>query len=494
VCGLRRESNGTNSQGDEADVAIFHLAAQVIGRSRGQSAVAAAAYRAAARILDVRTGEVHDYTRKKGVREAFILAPDGAPAWMTDRAQLWNAVEKTEDELNRKRRVAQLARDVEVSLPHELTHDQRRQLLVEFLEEEFVSLGMVADVAMHAPGREGDRRNEHAHILLTLRHVDGNSFGQKDRSWNEDSLLEHWRENWAQRVNLALEANAISARVDHRSFERQALAAGHDLTLASLPTVHLGPNASALERRGIRTVPGDLNREVVVVNLELERARRQAKADAERPSEPTSAPLMRLPETLLPANKTRRPENQKAAPLMRLPTFPKPQPAAPNPSMDFARRLAERAPMPINAPKAKARVGGTTTSRPWTDADRQAWRRRLVERHYQVEIEDSLAAMLNFVDRQSVKNGLRLRLAGGGQLDDLGDQVQASGQDLRTECRATVALCKAKGWTAVVSSGPPEYLAMMREEAELAGLKFSVTGLPEADPEPSDDEPRPGLR
>ena len=413
---------------------------------------------------------------------------------MTDRAQLWNGVEKAEDELNRKWRVAQLARDIEVSLPHELPHDQRRQLLVEFLEEEFVSLGMVADVALHAPSREGDRRNEHAHILLTLRKIEGNGFGGKDRVWNEDSLLEHWRENWARRVNLALEDNAISARVDHRSYERQALAAGYDLTLVSLPTVHLGPNASALERRGIRTVPGDLNREVVVVNLELERARQETKADAEKLPESELAPPMRLPETLLPANRMTKPEYRQTASLMRLPAFPDARQPAPNPSMEFARRFAERAPISIKADKSKRQAGGITAAKLWTDVDRQAWRRWLIERHYQAKIEDSLAAALNFVDRDSIQNGLRIRLIGGGQLDDLGDQIQAAGQDLRAECRATIALCKVKGWTAIESSGPPEFLAMMREEAVRAGLQISVPGLPEIDLEPADDEPRPGPR
>lgn len=260
------------STGREQRVSIFHLSAQIIGRSSGRSSTAAAAYRAGMRIVDERTGEVHDFTRKLGVRESFILAPDNAPAWMLDRAALWNGVEAVE-----KRKDAQLAREIEVALPHELPHEQRRSLLAAFVTEEFVNLGMIADVAMHAPGRDGDRRNEHAHVMLTLRQIDGTGFGQKAREWNDSVLVEQWRESWARRVNAALEEAAISERVDHRSYERQALAVGHDVGMANLGTVHLGPQANAAERRGVRTVPGDLNREVRVVNLELERVRRSAE-------------------------------------------------------------------------------------------------------------------------------------------------------------------------------------------------------------------------
>lgn len=252
-------------------MSIFHLSAQIIGRSSGRSSTAAAAYRAGMRIVDDQTGETHDFARKLGVRESFVLVPDNAPGWMLDRAALWNRVETVE-----RRKDAQLAREVEVALPHELPHEQRRSLLAAFVAEEFVRHGMVADVALHAPGREGDRRNEHAHIMLTLRRIDGVGFGQKAREWNDPALVEHWRESWARRVNAALEEAAISERVDHRSYARQALAVGHDVGMANLGTVHLGPQASAAERRGVRTVPGDLNREVRVVNLELERARRSA--------------------------------------------------------------------------------------------------------------------------------------------------------------------------------------------------------------------------
>lgn len=250
-------------------VSIFHLAAQIIGRSSGRSSTAAAAYRAGTRIVDARTGETHDFTRKSGVRESFIIAPDNSSMWMRDRAGLWNGVEAVE-----KRKDAQLAREIEVALPHELSHEERRSLLAEFVTDEFVNHGMIADVAMHAPGREGDRRNEHAHIMLTLRHIEDGGFGGKAREWNDLALIVKWRESWAQRVNAALAKAGIDEKIDHRSFARQALENGEDAEVVQLGSVHLGPHASAMERRGVRTVTGNLNREVKIYNLELERAKR----------------------------------------------------------------------------------------------------------------------------------------------------------------------------------------------------------------------------
>ena len=286
MCAACRRQKQLQEQPKEQDrkqrrrVSIFHLSMQIIGRKSGRSSTAAAAYRAGVRIVDERTGEVHDYTPKgrSNVRDKFILAPEYAPAWMRDRSALWNAVERIE-----KRKDAQLCREFEVSLPHELPEQERRRLLVEFVETEFVSLGMVADVAMHKPGKEGDRRNEHGHVLLTMRDIVGDGFGNKNRDWNRWNDADHietWRSRWAHRVNLALEAHGISGRIDHRSYMRQALASGDDVLLANLPTVHLGPKASAMERHGDVTVPGNLNREVKAFNLEAERLRRAIREDA----------------------------------------------------------------------------------------------------------------------------------------------------------------------------------------------------------------------
>lgn len=236
-------------------MADYRLSAQVISRGKGQSSIASAAYRAAARLHDERTGETHDYTRKQGVVYSAVLTPDNAPEWMRDRAQLWAAVEAAE-----KRRDAQLAREVQLSLPHELTADQRRELLVAFVREQFVDHGMIADVAMHAPGREGDERNHHAHVMLTMRSLTGDGFGNKVRDWNDAETLLRWREQWAHHQNRALEHHGHEARVDHRSFE--------DRGIDREPSQHLGPTAADMERKGKRSRIGDENRDRAADNAD----------------------------------------------------------------------------------------------------------------------------------------------------------------------------------------------------------------------------------
>ena len=225
-------------------MAIFRFEAKVIARSQGRSATAAAAYRAGESIDDERTGTVFDYTRKRGVLTAEIFTPPNTPAWMEDRAQLWNAVEKIE-----KRRDAQLARDLLLSLPHELTREQRHDLVREFVTTEFVARGMIADVAIHAPDRQGDGRNHHAHVLLTMRELLPRGFGYKVREWNATDQLEAWRAHWADAVNGQLERHGHAARVDHRSLADQ----GVDRE----PEPKQGSVATEMEREGRSSHAGD---------------------------------------------------------------------------------------------------------------------------------------------------------------------------------------------------------------------------------------------
>lgn len=228
-------------------MADYRLSAQVISRGKGQSSIASAAYRAAARLHDERTGETHDYTRKQGVVYSAVLAPDDAPDWMRDRGLLWQGVEAAE-----KRRDAQLARELQLSLPHELTDEQRHELLVGFVRDQFVSRGMIADVAIHRPDRDGDERNHHAHIMLTMRSLTGEGFGNKVRDWNEPDTLLQWREAWARHQNRELERHGHHARVDHRSYE--------DRGIDREPTQHMGPTAADMERKGRPSRIGDENR------------------------------------------------------------------------------------------------------------------------------------------------------------------------------------------------------------------------------------------
>ena len=200
----------------------------MISRSQGRSATAASAYRVAERIEDRRTGLTFDYAARSGVDHTEILAPDHAPDWVRDRSELWNRVEEAETRKN-----SQVAREVRVALPAELTHAQRLELVREFVRSQFVDRGMVADIALHAPGRIGDERNHHAHILLTTREVDAEGsvsdggsvprggFTTKNRDWNKVEVLEGWREAWARDSNAALERAGIEDRVDHRTLVAQ---------------------------------------------------------------------------------------------------------------------------------------------------------------------------------------------------------------------------------------------------------------------------------
>ena len=188
----------------------------MISRSQGRSATAAIAYRVAERIEDRRTGLTFDYAARGGVDHTEILAPDHAPDWVRDRSELWNRVEESETRKN-----SQVAREVRVALPAELTHAQRVELVRDFAQEQFVGSGMIADIALHAPGRDGDDRNHHAHILLTTREIGPEGFTTKNRDWNKVEVLEGWREAWARDANTALERAGIEDRVDHRTLEAQ---------------------------------------------------------------------------------------------------------------------------------------------------------------------------------------------------------------------------------------------------------------------------------
>ena len=227
-------------------MAIYHLSVKSISRSAGRSVVAAAAYRAGQELTDERQGLTHDYTRKQGVEDAFIVAPDGAN-WAQDRNALWNAAEAAE-----KRKDAKTGREYELALPAELDASARKELARDFARELVKRYGVVADVAIHEPGREGDNRNHHAHILTTTRTAGEDGLGAKTRVLDVASTasaeIEHMRGVWARQVNTALERHQVEQRVDHRSFERQGK--------EQEPTRHMGVSATALERQAAREIPG----------------------------------------------------------------------------------------------------------------------------------------------------------------------------------------------------------------------------------------------
>jgi Ti-type conjugative transfer relaxase TraA len=195
-------------------MAIYHLSAQVVSRKTGRSAVAAAAYRSSEHLYDQRVGIAFDYTRKEGVEYSEILAPPEAPSWVHDRQSLWNAVEKVET-----RKDAQLAREIEIGLPVELSKDQQVALLRNFAKDTFVCQGMVADVSLHLD----NEKNPHAHVMLTTRSISPDGFGLKQRDWNARTELLSWREGWANTANEHLARAGLDIRIDHRTLEAQGI-------------------------------------------------------------------------------------------------------------------------------------------------------------------------------------------------------------------------------------------------------------------------------
>ena len=219
-------------------MAIYHFSVQVIGRAAGRSAVAAAAYRSASRLRDNRLGRDQDFSAKRGVVHSEVMLPENAPEEWNDREKLWNDVEAFE-----KRKDAQLCREVEFALPREMTERQGVELARDFAQAEFVDQGMIADVNVHWDIGEDGMPKPHAHVMLTMRSVDDNGFGQKVRELNRTELVERWRERWADHVNERLAELDIDARIDHRSLEAQGIGLE--------PQTKIGAPAQRIEATGI---------------------------------------------------------------------------------------------------------------------------------------------------------------------------------------------------------------------------------------------------
>ncbi|MGB3791025.1 MAG: MobQ family relaxase [Phormidesmis sp.] len=239
-------------------MAIFSMRMQVIGRSAGRSATAAAAYRSGEEVRDERTGKVHDYTGKSDIYGSEILLPEGAPERLGHRMTLWNEVERVE-----KRKDAQLSRELMIALPAELTHEQKQALTREYVRGEFTGQGMIADIGYH----DFDSHNPHAHIMLTMRSVDENGFGKKRRDWNKRQVLEHQRKAWEEYTNRALERAGYDTRIDHRSLKEQSV--------KREPQIHLGAQVMEMEARGVRTRVGDESRHISKVNRDIEQREAQ---------------------------------------------------------------------------------------------------------------------------------------------------------------------------------------------------------------------------
>lgn len=237
-------------------MAIYHLSVKIHSRSTGASVVAAAAYRAGAKLRDAQAGRAHDYRRKQGVVHSEILLPAGAPAAWRDREALWNAVATGE-----RRRDAQMAREIEIALPRELSLAANIALARDFVQAECVRLGMVADLAVHLVRGSDGLPQLHAHILLTLRHIGPEGgFGLKARGWNDPALLARWRERWASLANARLAACDRDIRIDHRSLAAQGV--------ALIPQKKIGPVAGGPRMAELRenSGPAVMHRDIARAN------------------------------------------------------------------------------------------------------------------------------------------------------------------------------------------------------------------------------------
>ncbi|MCD7918902.1 MAG: MobA/MobL family protein [Clostridiales bacterium] len=257
-------------------IAIYHCSIQIISRSDGRSAVAAAAYRSGTNLVNEWSGRPANYDRKKGIAYSEIMLPDNAPAAFSDRQMLWNSVE-----MNEKRSDAQFAREIEVALPQELPLEEHKKIIHAYCQQ-FVDTGMCVDFSIH----DKHDGNPHCHIMLTMRALDENGKwlpkshqefeldenGERIRlpngrwksrkvdtvDWNSHENAERWRASWAETVNRFLKANQVPERIDHRSNVERGL--------EELPTIHMGVAACAMEKKGIPTERGDINRKIRAAN------------------------------------------------------------------------------------------------------------------------------------------------------------------------------------------------------------------------------------
>lgn len=299
-------------------MALYHFHVTQVKRSAGQSAVASAAYRAGEKLYSDYYGEVSDYTRKGGVVCSEILLPSHAPPEYADRQTLWNAVEKAE-----RGKTAQLAYSFDIALQNEFSLSENIVLARQFLLDEFVSRGMVVDFAVHQPDKEnGGIQNPHFHVLCPIRPIEQDgTWGLKQRrvyvldengerirdeagnyvfnavpttDWGNPGTLEHWRQEWAERCNQKFAEKGLDCRIDHRSFQRQGI--------EQIPTVHEGPTVRAMEKKGILTEKGALNRWIRETNATMKKIKAEIKAlfgwlkendeELHKPDSPTIADLL----------------------------------------------------------------------------------------------------------------------------------------------------------------------------------------------------------
>ena len=267
-------------------IAIYHWNIGIVSRGKGKSAVAAAAYRSGEKLTNEWDGMTHDYTRKGGVVHTEIMLPPHAPPSFSDRSTLWNSVELYEKAGN-----AQLAREIDAALPIELSREEQIRLVREYCSSQFVFRGMCVDFVIH----DTNSGNPHCHIMLTMRPLDERGAwaakskkeydldenGERIRlpsgrykthkvdltGWNSQENALVWRKAWADISNDYLERAGSPERIDHRSNAERGI--------EELPTVHMGVAACQMEKKGIATEKGELNRSIQKTNRLIREIRAQ---------------------------------------------------------------------------------------------------------------------------------------------------------------------------------------------------------------------------
>ena len=242
-------------------MAIYHLQYNHICRKKGQSACVAASYQSGSKIFDQRLGKTHNYSRKEKVDHTEILAPSVAPEWVSDRASLWNAVER-----NDKRYDARPASEILVALPKELNQEQQKELVKNFVNDNLIDRGLIADLGFH----NLEENNPHCHILFTTSKINEQGFGKKDRSLKGKEFLKSIREKWSAQVNEALAKAGINETIDHRSLQERGI--------DRIPQIHLGAKVWAMEARGIQTERGDQLREIKAANARIQTLQEKKKS------------------------------------------------------------------------------------------------------------------------------------------------------------------------------------------------------------------------
>lgn len=398
-------------------MALYHMHVKTFSRSKGDSAVAACAYRLGVSLRDERTGRTHDYTKRRGIYACFSYAPDDAPAWAHDAGACWQNAEAAE-----KRKDACVAREFEFSLPRELTPDQNEALARDIAQHLVERFGFAASVGLH-----DFHTQPHAHILATTRVIDANGFGPKTRELDDraSGTVGEVRAMIGARINRALAAAGHSVRVDHRSYADQqadAIASGDFRRAVELaekvPTVHEGKGPRARRRR-------DRNQQVRARNA-YHAQRLVTALEAATSTDPPPIPPHPISTALRPADPS--PPTLNGDTTMQSVTTVQ--------DVEYVEASAGA----IYAPNSKL----IPRTRRFLSVAAYEWALRHCEKLTYVDMSEPVRVVLTFHDRST--------------LTDHGSRLNASGGTPREQAERLCALAIAKNWAGIEFNGSPDFL------------------------------------